>query len=268
MKPSEAKVKKIQDWLFDYLSPEGGLDPYDFHEYIPEWMKAARIRWKGEDRPMADDLKPAQLKKFKQWLIDKEKGIEWVSTGDIYAPAYLYFSEVKKLPTGTWCLHFTNRDPFDAFEYGTTLEGMALSTHKRDKDAVDCERNLSEDIGVAETIFGFAFQALGGQAGMTRLDIMSYGLSKYGDNAILFQTDGGVRAWHVGDEEYQVIFPLCSEYGVIPLMNPDPAEIKIQTEGGEEAVFGSIEEVIKYIESGERQMMGSNPSRRLIRIDE
>lgn len=259
------KVQKVQSWLFDYLDTE--IDPYDFYDYIPEWMESVGIKWKSQDRPMAEDLKPTQRKKFRQWLIDEEKGIEWVSTGDIYAPAYLYFDEVKKLPVGTWCIHFTKAEPFDAFEQGTTLEGLALSTHKSEKDTVDCSENLSEDLGIAETVFGFAFEAQAAQVAGMRLDVMSYGLSRYGDNAVLFQTDGGIRAWHVGDEEYQVIFPLCSEYNIIPMLNPDPIEIRIETEGGEEAVFDSLANVIAYVETSEKKAVQANPSSRLIRVD-
>lgn len=243
-KPPVAQVQNIQSFIFDYLDTE--VDPYDFSEYLPEWMKSVGIKWKGEDRPMADDLKPAQYKKFEQWLVDKEKGIEWISTGDIYAPAYLYFNEVNKLPIGTWCVHFTKADPFGVFDQGTTIEGLALSTHKREKDLVDCRKNLTDEIGAAEHVFGFAFEAKERGGVYRQMDVMSRGLSKYGDHAVLFQTDGAVRAWHIGDEEYQVIFPLCSEYNVVPMLNPDPSEIKVSTDSGEEVVFASLEDVIAY----------------------
>ncbi len=256
-KPPIQMVQNVQNWLFDYLDTE--IDPYDFNDYILEWMKEARIRWKGADSPMADDLKPAQLEKFEKWLIASEKGIEWIGTGDIYAPAYLYFNEVSKLPVGTWCIHFTNEDAFDVFEQGTTLDGLALSSHKKNKDTVDCEKNLTDDIGSAECVFGFAFTA-------NERNVLSMGKSKYGRNAVLFQVDGGVRAWHVGDEEYQVIFPLCSEYNVIPLVDPAPGDIRIETEGGEEMTFKTLQEVIDYV--SKKETVQANPSRRLVRVFE
>lgn len=257
-KPPVKQVKNIQEWLFDYLDTQ--IDPYDFNRYLPQWAKEAGVRL--PDETYVEDLKPARLKKFKEWLIDREKGIDWVSTGDIYAPAYLYFNEVKKLPAGSWCIHFTNADGFEVFEQGTTLEGLALSTHKVNKDTVDCKKNLGDDIGSFDVVFGFAFEARERQAGSLRMDVMSHGLSKYGENAVLFQTDGGVQAWHVGDEEYQVIFPLCSEYNVIPMYHPDPVEIVIQTVGGGEETFASLEEVIAYIGGAQK-----DPSRRLVRMD-
>lgn len=264
-KPPLKLVQNIQNWLFDYLTPEGGLDPYDFMHYIEEWAEFARQKRDGSKRIIdnetsAGDLSEIQLAKFKKWLLENRKGEDWVASGDIMTPAYLYFNEVKKLPTGTWCIHFTNADAFDVFEKGTTLDGLALSTWKREKDAVDCEKNLTNDIGSAECVFGFAFTA-------DERNVIAKG-QKYGKNAALFQVDGGVRAWHIGDEEYQVIFPLCSEYNVIPLLEPHRDRIVIETEGGEEAVFGSIEDVIRYVESQEKRAVQANPSRRLVRVFE
>lgn len=254
-KPPVKMARMRQEWLANYL--DIAIDPYDFMDYLPEWAEESRIR--KDSRGMAidretsaQDLSPRQLKSFTDWLIKNRKGEELVGTGAIHGvPAYLYFDEVSRLPAGTWLVHFTSANPFEAFERGTTLEGLALSTHKREKDEVDCLKNLTDEIGIYDAVYGFAFEAQGGRVAGHRMDVMSHGLSKYGDNAVLFQTDAGVRAWHIGDEEYQVIFPLCSEYNVIPMLNPDPAEIKIETETGEEAVFGNLAELIGYVESGE-----------------
>jgi hypothetical protein len=253
-KPPLKLVKNVQNWLFDYLDTE--IDPYDFGSYLQEWAKESRVRLPEET--YYEDLKPAQQKKFEKWLVDNEKGVDWVSTGDIYAPAYLYFNEVSKLPVGTWCVHFTNEGAFDVFEQGTTLDGLALSSHKQNKDTVDCKKNLSDEIGSAECVFGFAFTA-------DQRNVLNLG-QKYGRNAVLFQIDGGVRAWHVGDEEYQVIFPLCSEYNVIPLVGPEPGDIRIETEGGEEMTFQALQEVIDYV--SKKEAVQANPSRRLVRVFE
>ena len=78
--------------------------------------------------------------------------------------------------------------------------------------------------------------------------------------------EGAVRAWHVGDEEYQMIFPLCSEYNVIPLIEPRPGDIQVETEGGEAATFKTLEDVIAYAERDEKRAVQANPSRRLVRL--
>ena len=199
------------------------------------------------------------MRKFEKWLKDTQRGIDWVSSGDIYAPAYLYFNEVSKMPEGSWGIHFTRANSFDVFDRGTTLDGLALSTHKNKKDVVDCSRNISEGIGPAEIVFGFAFP-------VTERNVLRMGLEKYGHNAVLFQTDGAVRAWHVGDEEYQMIFPLCSEYNVIPLVEPRPGDIRVETEGSEVAAFQTLEDVIAYAERDQKRAVQANPSRRLVRL--
>lgn len=256
-KPPTRKVREVQSWLFDFLDIE--IDPYDFRREIIPWAKEARIKKDVDGHPIDDEtgaesLSEKQRKDFTQWLIDHRKGEEWVGTGDIYAPAYLYFNEVKKLPPRTWCIHFGG-ESFDVFEKGTTLEGLALSTHKREKDLVDCEKNLGPDIGTFEVVFGFAFEA------DTR-DVGWRG-QKYGNHALLFKTDGGVRAWHIGDEEHQVIFPLCSEYDVIPLGEIGGGVIMCHYEDsdGEGLQFDNVQALIRYIETEEKK--GSRPLARL-----
>lgn len=261
-KPSVKMAKMHQDWLGDYLDID--LDPYDFQHELTTWAKIAKVKKDIDGRKIteetsAGELTEKQREAFKQWLLGNNKGEDWVATGEINVPAYLYFGEVKKLPLGTWCIHFTNADAFDVFEKGTTLEGLALSTHKREKDDVDCEKNLTDEIGSAEVVYGFAFQA-------SDRDVLSRG-QKYGRNAVLFQTDAGVRAWHIGDEEYQVIFPLCSEYNVIPMFGPEPGDIRIETESGGEKTFESLEEVIDYVDGREYEVR-ANPSERLVRVFE
>ena len=254
-KPSVRKVRRVQKELHAYLDIE--LDPFDFDPFIREWMEEVGIRWEQPDEPFADDLTPAQLKQFTKWLVDTEKSIYYVTHDPLYAPAYLVFSEVSRLPAGSWGIHFTDADPFEAFDQGSTIQGLALSTWKKEKDVVDCAKNLGDDIGPFETVFGFAF--LAGQR-----NILSHG-SKYGRNAVLFQTDGGVRAWHSGDEEYQMIFPLCSEYNVIPLYNPQPGEITVETKEGKELIFSSVEDVADYAgESNAQQLRLSGP---LVRVE-
>ncbi len=64
-----------------------------------------------------------------------------------------------------------------------------------------------------------------------------------------------------------MIFPLCSEYNVIPMFGPEPGDIRIQTEGGEEMTFKSLDEVIAYVE-GRESGVRANPSQRLVRVFE
>src|SRR5574342_540897 len=128
-KPPVKMAQQHQEWLFSYLTPKGGLDPYDFTQFIEEWASMARQKRDGSKRMIdqdtsAGDLSEIQLEKFRKWLIETDKPRDLVASGDVYAPAYLYFEDVKKLPIGTWCIHFTRADAFDVFEQGTTLDGL------------------------------------------------------------------------------------------------------------------------------------------------
>lgn len=233
-KPPVKKVKELQDWLYIDLTPEGGLDPYHFSHYLEEWAALEEIDL--GDEPEVYKLTPEQLEGFKDWLIETEKGIEFARQMPYESPAYLTLQYAKKLPSGTWCIHFTPSDPFEAFDRGTTIDGLHLSSWTEKKTFVDCKKQLSDNIGSGEVVYGFAFLA-------DKVNVLEQSHS-YGDNAVLFQTDGGVLAYHVGDEENQVIFPLCSEYNAIPLYNPKPGEIVVY-EGGKELRYERLQDLIR-----------------------
>jgi hypothetical protein len=252
-KPPARIVRKLQKYLYDYLSVE--VDAYDFPNYfLEEWGKEAGVEI--DENTYADSLTASQLKAYEQWLIDREKGVEWVTQDPLGSAAYLTLNEVSRMPAGTWGIHFTNQAPFDAFDRGVTLDGLQLSTWLKEKVPVDCKKNLSDELGTMEYVWTFAFEALGHpRGGGSRMDILSYGKPKYGDNALLFQTDGAVRAWHVGDEEYQLILPACSEYSVVPLLDPYPGEVGCTLQNGQEVKFDTVEDLIKYLEKdGQREV--------------
>lgn len=257
MHSGKGKGLNVQEYLFSYLTPPGGLDPYDFNRYLREWAESPWTKG-GFDLPeevVVSDLKKDQVEDFKRWLIDHDKAADWLGSGDVfYAPAYLFFSEVEKMPKGTWGIHFTN-EPFKAFDRGATLEGLALSSWKKEKAKAQCPKNLSDDLGTFEYVFGFAFDATGH-------DVLSAGRKKYGKNAVLFQTDAGVLVYHSGDEEYQLIFPICSEYNVIPLFLGS-GKIVIPTQDDKEEVeFDSLEEVLEYVQD-EKRVRANPPLMRL-----
>lgn len=140
------------------------------------------------------------------------------------------------LPDGTWLIHFTNESPFRAFDRGSSIEGLHLSTWRKIKQRADCTNNLSSD-AFAEVVFGFAFEA-------DISNVRWYG-KKYGRNAVLFQCDCAVSVTHYGDQEDQVIFPICSEYRVIPIYGA-LEEPFVQTRLGREMRFDSIEALVSY----------------------
>ena len=124
----------------------------------------------------------------------------------VYTPAYLWFDSVTLNDPGTWLVHFTG-EYFTKFRRGATLEGLHLSTYLRSKAEVECDRNLSPDVAPFEVVWGFALN-------VEQRENWSEMARNYGRDFVLFQTDCSVTAWHHGDQQWQTIFPLCTEYNV------------------------------------------------------
>ena len=250
--------KQIQRYLFEYLSQD--VDPYDFSMYLPEYLIEMEIEVDDPHEFYPDQLTPVQLKSFKKWLIATKKPDDFVQEDPAGSPAYLSMKADGKLPDGTWLLHFTDAY-FSAFDRGASLEGLQLSTWTRNKKLAKCPDNLTG--GLFEVVFGFAFEAT---------DRNLRAGKKYGNRAVLFQCNCGVSAYHYGDEEHQVIFPICTEYNAIPLVGcggdalslSHSREICAYSEDGEEMTFDSLDDVVRYVER--RELSGTYGMPRLKRI--
>jgi hypothetical protein len=226
--------KQLQRDLFHYLSIE--LDPYDFSYYLEDWVRETDT---GLSEMDVSALSQSQLKEFVSWLKANNKPEEYARDLPIESPAYLHMQAQEMLPVGTWLIHFS-RKQFNKFQFGTTLDGLHLSTWKREKQPADCGKNLKSSL--FEAVFGFAFPA-------EARNVLRYGES-YGRNLVLFRTDAAVLAYHYGDAQHQAVFPLCSEYDVHALtMNGGIlGDLTGQTNDGEEIEFGSVEECIDYLD--------------------
>lgn len=241
-----------QTYLFRYL--EIDLDPYDFPQYmLEEWAQENDV--KLEEDTYVSDITDDQRKAFEQWLRANSKEVELLERDPAGAPAYLTLRYPELAPKGTWAIHYTNEGTFKSFEHGATRDRLALSTWYKEKEVARCDENLTDELGDAEYVYIFAFKA-------DRYSL-SYGTRKYGKNAVLFQTDAGVEAYHIGDEEHQLIVPACSEYNVIPLRRVDEGVIVCSFEGDEDKglEFETIEALITYVETEEKK--GNRPLARI-----
>ena len=237
-----AECGHIQEWLFAYLSTD--VDPYDFGYLTDDWIKEEGNDIPGQVLPTGsypEDMTPEQLKAFTKWL-KNGKLEEVLHNNDTDTPAYLTLHAKTKLPAGAWFIHFTNAR-FDAFDRGSTIEGLHLSTWKTRKDLAQCSTNLSDTQGLYDVVFGFAFDV----DNLPRARDVRYASKKYGRNAVVFQCDCAVEAYHDGDNEYQSIFPVCSEYNVHPISFDDNG-IHIERDDGEVETFETLSEAIDYIE--------------------
>jgi len=167
------------DWPFFVVDPEGGLPP------AGHGAKAFESYLQGNIIPYRMQHDPASL------------------------PAYLLFDNPKLLGKGAWLVHFS-RESFSAFDRGTRLENLALSTWAQKKAMLkSCKQNLSPSVGLFEAVWAFALDT----DGVTSGEIWNTSRN-FGNHILLFQTDCAIEAWHSGDEQMQAIFPLCSEYNV------------------------------------------------------
>jgi len=234
---SPERLCKIAVDLKGYLDQD--IDPYDFSSdyFLEQWNEAYP--------DLAVDPEggaPPESKLFAEWVRDTVVP-ELMRHDPVSLPGYVHFDSPRLLPKGSWLVHFS-RERFDVFEYGTTFENLALSTWNRTKVEVSCDRNRYPDASLYEIVWGFAFQA-------NARDVSSgVGAKKYGSNVVLFQTDCAVVAYHSGDDEYQAIFPLCSEYNRHS-GNYSSGTFYFEDKHGEERDFEDIDDVIAAIKSGE-----------------
>jgi hypothetical protein len=236
----------IQGALIDYLSH---IDPWDFYDdYFGSFVEETGV----EDYKKAEDVPPDVMKQFVEWIRHSDIPSRWMMDDPMNSPAYLWLADARRMPKGSWLVHFTGgcRDldnlncVIRSLTRGSTVHGLHMTTHKTEKETADCSANLTDKIGLYETVWGFAFDARddwGRLYGKGRLD--------YGRNALVFQCDYGVHTYHVTDEFHQVIFPLCSEYNAVFVQDVDEDRLVVETVGGEELEFQDHKALIAYMES-------------------
>lgn len=203
---------QIQQELIDYLN---GFDAYDFQVLFPDFMK--EVYGKDELDYVDVDLYTVEadlFSEFERWVNNYviSGHFDWQTEFGALVPPYLIFSEAHPLPRNSWLVHRT-RSLFDAFDQGATIERLALTTWFKEPIRAKCPANVSDQIGFGEVVFGFAHD----YDRSTLWRSQQGSRSAYGPHAVIFQCDYAVEAYHSGDGEQQVIFPICTEYNLIQL---------------------------------------------------
>lgn len=234
-----------QRQLIDYLNQD--VDPYDFQYLMSDWNPTRADELDNQ----VDLLAEEELAQFTKWLRSPEgqKQLNRELTAD--SPSYLFFSNARAVPKGHWLMHFTRETPFNSFKYGAFGHELGLTTHFRDRkrNVAKCPENAWGDLGLFETVYGFAFDV----TNLQRLQ-RHIGPHKYGLNAVLFQHNHAVVAHHYGDAEDQVIFPLCGEYNAVPIYNVEPQGLggTVSTDDGERQ-FDSWQDIAKWAAPAKRR---------------
>jgi hypothetical protein len=241
----------IADFLVEHLNPSEP-DPFDFQFLLSDWVRGEKIQGVDEDASV-EDLEPKLLRKFAAWLKSRDGELAIGRTMDDLGlldnpkavPDHVVMLEARRLPVGSWCLHYTRRDPFSSFKYGARLDTPLWYTGGRNPRAARavCPGNLSEREGIFNVVFGFAFSA-------------KKPFFSYGNNAVLFRCDVAVEFYHVGDGYDQVVFPICSEYDAIPIWRANERGGGfVQTVSGE-MEFDTVADIIKAFDGGKIKSEG------------
>lgn len=169
----------VTDWLAEY-----------YPQLLQKMMQGA-----GTDNP--DELEPEEFYSLPQEIQQKyiaeiwEDYVHVMMTQDpANAPSQAFYSGPQLLKRQTWLIHFSD----DA--WGIANKGFKYGVDQMDK------LGLTIYLGDFDKKYGgynFAFEAGGRYARAAAAE------EKYGSNAVMF-TNAGVKAYHSGDDEEQVMF--------------------------------------------------------------
>jgi len=227
-------------YLVRYL--RSGIDPYDFAQMLEEYLGDQPEAPAGDQEKQTfepddpyeylENMPEGEREAFKKWLKTR---LESMDLGDPTLPTYLFMTFESIVVPSSWLIHFSD-DAADiaanGFEYGAEdFTQLGLTTHFSD--------NWRKKMPGWN--FAFSVNDRGPQRG------------RYGDEAVLFQS-GGVRVYHFGDEENQVIFKGTSVERLILLENDGGSWVINNTQNDRElANEDSLNDIINWAIRNERQ---------------
>ena len=155
---------------------------------------------------------------FADYLYDKIKD-NTLPIAESEYPAWSYFDDRPTLVKNQWLIHFTDNAEdvaMNGFKYGVDdMTKLGLTTHLGEFDKKYGGYNF------AYLLSDFPRYARGGRRG-------GY---KYGKEAVVFNASG-IKTWHYGDEEPQVIFYGNTATNIIPIIKGENADWGIYNKNG------------------------------------
>jgi len=222
--------------LHQYL--KGGFDPYDYLWAIPAFLDEEEVAYDEDDEEAAEKwlahASPEDVESFKNHI---ESSGEYGNYSD--RPATEFFMH-PSIATPDWLVHFTD-DPYriasEGFIYGHwSYEGLGLTTY------------YTDSARKREPGFNFALGADSRKASEVAAD------EKYGHDAVVFW-GSGVEAYHVGDEEDQIVFwgPTVKPNMIFPILRGN-SEWRVDDDEGRERKTGTFREVVDWVENNYRML--------------
>lgn len=175
---------------------------------------------------------PEVYNKFADYLYNKIENEELPIDSSEY-PAWHYFSDKPELVKNQWLIHFTkNAESIaeEGFTYGVDdMTKLGLTTSINDFDKKYGGYNF------AYLLSDFPKYAKSNRSGY-----------KYGNEAVIFNASG-IRVWHYGDEEYQVIFYGNTAKNIIPIIQVDGNWVVVARNGRQLFNSDNLERVVKWL---------------------
>lgn len=210
-----------------------GFDPYDFSYLIIDYLENSdemKEEWiKLEDYEVLEEwLKiatPQDKSSFKDYVSDK------IGDDPYGEPSYMHM-EYEQLTKPDWLVHFTDdarNIEINGFKFGhQDIEGVHLTTYKR---------NRQKTPG-----YNFAFE-VGTKDAQNAADS-----EKYGKQAVVFW-GAGVKAYHYGDEENQIIVwgPSVNPSLIFAMYQESGADWSVPGSNRDSIILGNFEKVSTWI---------------------
>lgn len=190
----------IDDFLYDNDIDVDIPEDYEQEEKV-EWLK-------DNDNEIYNE--------YSNWLFKKINNFNLrIPETDYPSWAYMYDAKILK---NQWLIHFTD----DADEIAR--EGFKLGVSEYDRLGLTKHMsNFDKEFGG----YNFAYTLNDFQ----RYGYQGYGKYKYGNEAVLFRASG-IRTYHNGDEEEQVIFYGNTARNIIPITSGENDDFAVYTKNG------------------------------------
>jgi len=185
-----------------------------------------------------------EFDEFAEWLYDGIKDYKFANEiPDSELPAWTFFDDNPKILKRDWLIHFSNsvsNIEDEGFTRGVDqVEKLGLTTHLNEYD-------------LAYGGYNFAYEAFNFER--YYMDRMG---PKYGSDAVLFQAPG-IKTYHYGDEEPQVIFWGKTATNIIPIYQSSDDKWWIENrKGGELYSSEDIAEVVAWAINNFKQYKNS-----------
>jgi len=250
---TEAEIKQYLPEEFPYFFDDF---LYDTGIEFEKPKESRRSNYQGEPDEEVD-MFDGDDSELMVWLSNNDRGVykayaeylyDKISSNDLHIPdnelpAWVYFDNKPSIIKNQWLVHFTE-DADDIAEKGF-IYGVDDMTK----------------LGLTTNLGKFYKQYGGYNFAYTLNDFKKYakrsyihgGGYKYGSEVVMFRSSG-IRTWHNGDEEYQVIFFGKTATNIIPIGSGEDKEWGVRSKSGR-ILFedDDLEKVVYWVDANYQQ---------------